>query len=982
MPVFSLRDATVRLLLALVLLLAAAGAAPAQQPDEGTRYPTGFQLPPNYERHFQENLKIYPDKRDLPSNFSWVELDGTTPVQDQGGCGSCWDFAAMGQIEAHMRIHYGVTLNLSEQQGIECNPYGADCNGGWASAVYNVGQTYGINREGANPYAPAFLGPCTQTEALPFAFVSSWHYVSNDVTQIKNALLDGPVATGIFSSTALEDYAGGCFTTDLGQWTNHLVVIVGWDDRACGGQGAWLVRNSWGRGWGLDGYFWIKYGVSLIGTSTTQVVLDIPPTTVQVLAPLGNEVMNADEPVEIRWSTSGDPCTTVDIWMNADGGQFDVLVAEGAPNTGSYVWTVVNRSTQDARFCVVANGDTRDGFGFSPQAIRLLGYRTRYVSAGGSDTPPYDTPATAAHSIQDAVAACTGLDSVMVAAGEYLEQIQVDRTARIFGGWEASFTVRDPRGTPTRLRGLNSAVRFQQGAGDFAGVDGVEFHDCSGLIFDFPAPGRHGGAIFSNNASPWVNDCVFVDNRADQLGGYGAGGAILAANGTPRITACEFRDNKATLGGAVALYDCTDAVFRDNVFTTNACLDSTSGLGGGAVFVSGGTASFDGDVFTANGGVSRGGAVAVDGAAVSLSHVRMSANRAVYAGGGLSLDGGSATVRNSEFVGNRAGTLAGALHLIDVGAMALENSVLHGNTTGTGIAAVFFTGAGPGLVRNSVFQANSGGLLGSLAAFEADYNAYWDTGDPYGTLLPGAHDVAADPLFADAAGGDFGLALHSPCLDAGDPDGACQDPDGSRSDLGCYGGVAARPVAPPRVENARLEDGGTMLRWDASDVPDVDAYVIYHSVATDPPLTAESMLATVSHPITEYDVDAVGGGTYHVVAVDADGHAGGYSDPVTTGTAVGDAPRSLALTSIAPNPFNPRTLIRYDVPRDGRVTLRIHDARGRVVRTLNDAVLTAGAHEAVWQGRDDQGAEAAAGVYFLRLDDGQGVRTSKVTLSK
>jgi len=984
MPAFPRRAVSARLPVALVLLVLAStvlSAAAQTQPHEGTRYPTGYQLPPDYEQQYQEHLKIYAEKADLPSNFSWRDLERMTLVKDQGGCGSCWDFAAMGQIEAHMKIHYGVDLDLSEQQGIECNPYGADCGGGWASAVYSVGQTYGLNREGANPYAPNFLHACTQATALPFAFVQGWNYVANDVTQIKNALMEGPVCSGIFSSTYLEDYEGGCFSTDVGTWTNHLVVIVGWDDRACGGAGAWQVRNSWGSGWGDAGYFWIEYGASLIGTSTTQVQLAIPETTVQVLAPLASETMYADLPVEIRWSTGGAACSTVDIWMSVDGGKFDIPVAQGIPNSGSHTWTVANQSTQDARFCVVANGDTRDGFGFSPQPIRLLGYRTRYVSALGNDTPPYDTPQTAAHTIQDAVSACTGLDSVMVAAGDYLELIQVDGTVRIFGGWSQDFATRDAKTLPTRIRGLNSAVRFQTGAEDYGGVDGVEFHDCSGLAFDFPAPGHHGGAVFSNNASPWINACVFVDNDADQLGGFGAGGAVMARNGAPLISNCEFRGNRATLGGAVALYDCAGAELRDNVFTANACLDSAAANLGGAVYVSGGSLLVDGGEFTGNFGSYRGGAVSAVGADVTLRHVRLQANRGHYSGGAVSVVGGSLDVRNCELVANRAGTLAGGLYMDQGAAFTLENSVLHGNVTDQGLPAVFALGAGPGLVRNTVFTQNSGALLGSLPDYDADHNVFWQTGDAYGAFPAGAHDLAADPLFVDAAAGDFGLALHSPCLDAGDPDAACADPDGSPNDRGCFGGPDARPVAPAKVANARLEESATMLRWDACAAADAASYVIYRSTLADPPYAAEAMLGEVTHPVTEFAVDGAPG-TYRVVAVDVDGHVGGYSDPVATGTGVDDAPRSLALTSIAPNPFNPRTLIRFEVPRQGRVHLRVHDARGRLVATLQDDVLSPGAHEAVWQGRDDRGAVAAAGVYFVRLDDGVSVRTSKVVLSK
>ena len=75
-----------------------------------------------------------------------------------------------------------------------------------------------------------------------------------------------------------------------------------------------------------------------------------------------------------------------------------------------------------------------------------------------------------------------------------------------------------------------------------------------------------------------------------------------------------------------------------------------------------------------------------------------------------------------------------------------------------------------------------------------------------------------------------------------------------------------------------------------------------------------------------------------------------------------------------PNPFNPRTEIRFDLPVPSTVSLQIHDARGRLVRTLESgANYPRGRHGLTWDGRDDSGAAAASGVYFVRLvtDDGQ-----------
>lgn len=71
-----------------------------------------------------------------------------------------------------------------------------------------------------------------------------------------------------------------------------------------------------------------------------------------------------------------------------------------------------------------------------------------------------------------------------------------------------------------------------------------------------------------------------------------------------------------------------------------------------------------------------------------------------------------------------------------------------------------------------------------------------------------------------------------------------------------------------------------------------------------------------------------------------------------------------------PNPFNPRTTIRYDLPAAGPVRLSVFDVAGRLVRTLVDESLTPGNHEAAWDGRDASGRETGSGSYLARLEFG------------
>ncbi len=93
--------------------------------------------------------------------------------------------------------------------------------------------------------------------------------------------------------------------------------------------------------------------------------------------------------------------------------------------------------------------------------------------------------------------------------------------------------------------------------------------------------------------------------------------------------------------------------------------------------------------------------------------------------------------------------------------------------------------------------------------------------------------------------------------------------------------------------------------------------------------------------------------------------------------------KGYALHPCYPNPFNPATTISYDLPEAATVNLTIYDVAGKTVQTLVTAeVVGAGRHEVVWNGRDDSGRAAPAGVYFYRLDAGEYFETRRMTLVK
>lgn len=99
---------------------------------------------------------------------------------------------------------------------------------------------------------------------------------------------------------------------------------------------------------------------------------------------------------------------------------------------------------------------------------------------------------------------------------------------------------------------------------------------------------------------------------------------------------------------------------------------------------------------------------------------------------------------------------------------------------------------------------------------------------------------------------------------------------------------------------------------------------------------------------------------------------------------VGDDETPMAFPTVGcrPNPFNPQTTITYAVPREGRVTLKVVDLRGRLVRTLVDEVQTAGRRGVVWTGDDDAGRRLGSGVYLAVLETASGESTTKLSMVK
>ena len=177
--------------------------------------------------------------------------------------------------------------------------------------------------------------------------------------------------------------------------------------------------------------------------------------------------------------------------------------------------------------------------------------------------------------------------------------------------------------------------------------------------------------------------------------------------------------------------------------------------------------------------------------------------------------------------------------------------------------------------------------------------------------------------------------------------------------------------------------GSNLLSWGASQDPDFSEHRVYRSA------NAEFVpsLSTRVHTTTETEwLDPIGGGGqshYKLTTVD---HAGNESVPASpeTVTRATDPviPGRFVLHQNVPNPFNPVTTIRFEIARNGRVTLRVYDSTGRIVQTLVSSVLSPALHDARWDGRDVHGNLVASGVYFYRIDMDDFTQTKKMVLLK
>jgi hypothetical protein len=293
-----------------------------------------------------------------------------------------------------------------------------------------------------------------------------------------------------------------------------------------------------------------------------------------------------------------------------------------------------------------------------------------------------------------------------------------------------------------------------------------------------------------------------------------------------------------------------------------------------------------------------------------------------------------------------------------------------------------------GMANNTVTGCYIGLALEQDNTLAVRYTNLWNNVEDF-WVAAGSFDTTfgllhVDPMFASPDSGDFRLQAFSPLIDAGDPN--ILDVDGSRSDIGAYGGPGGcsyvyLDLAPkiPDSLAATVDSSNIHLSWRNNSEADFNCYQIFRDTLSGFTPSAFNLIAE-PESCDYLDSGIIPGISYYyrLTSVDNQGNVSDYSQELAvlaTGISWDEdgrlLPRYAIITSAYPNPFNANITIVYSAsnlgPQPPEIKLVIYDINGRLIRTLLDERKAAGAYRAVWDGTDDAGNSVASGSYIARL---------------
>lgn len=223
-------------------------------------------------------LKLSSGKAGTSDFFDWRDTHKVTPIKTQRKCGASYAFATVAAVETHWAIRTDATAVLSsEQHLVDCSTSfsNSGCAGGLPQRSFEyLKYTGGLTSEATYPFESIDRNKCRYADKNVYArvFNGSVNITAGD----EQALFDvignfGPAAIGFDVTEDLFAYGGGVYTSNLckndTRIVNHVATVIGYGHDGPKNLDYWIVKNSWGPGWGEEGYFRIARGVNMCSLS-------------------------------------------------------------------------------------------------------------------------------------------------------------------------------------------------------------------------------------------------------------------------------------------------------------------------------------------------------------------------------------------------------------------------------------------------------------------------------------------------------------------------------------------------------------------------------------------------------------------------------------------------------------------------------------------------------------------------------------------
>ena len=556
---------------------------------------------------------------------------------------------------------------------------------------------------------------------------------------------------------------------------------------------------------------------------------------------------------------------------------------------------------------------------------------TRYVSktAGINCAPPYTSWSTACDSLQKCFDYCSSGDTVYVDRGIYKETIYVHNKTLTVIGMDTDECIIDG----SYINGLyeNDVLIYIKEANLRINNFTLKKKRTSSSVNFY--------AFYYFNCQGTVNNCII-----DSL--YQAIGLTYSSTFTNNII------KKAITGINIVSHDGYSILIKNNIIHI---LNKNEDLGPIAIdnYVYGGSYKILNNILITN---------PVQGSGRGME---ITANKKVE-------------INNNLIYGFRNGINSYSINGV-TDTTYIYNNVICKATTGieTGNLPKHY------IIKNNIFASNRTGVYNYENAGEADYNLFYNnTYLQYQNLPYGQHDITADPMFVNdttvtpTSNYDFRLQKYSPAINAGDPD--IFDIDGSRSDIGMYGGPLGisyeyKDLAPKQVKGLSAvylqEKNRVQLTYKKNTESDFEKYYIYKDTIANFTIDSTKRIGILTDTLF---TDILDKGTknvyYKVTAIDSTGNESRASTEISVtitnnDDAVITENYSYELFQNYPNPFNPSTTISYSLKEPAEVRIKLYTITGELLKTIIESSKNKGYNET----QIDLSAYSS-GIYLYRLE--------------